>query len=779
MRGTIKKIMTLVMIMVMTVLTIQGVSLKMIYAADNTLKICMGDSTTARHHKAVALGNKTEEMYFVLKEGTAKSSNYSSSNPSSFKIINTSEGRCVVEALAEGSGLVTLTVKTTTGETYTEKLFVSVYTRVANYSGVTNKNTDAYMGASTNSGVENYDDKGDIAKNTNLTITATCGNFYIFRTLDGTTFQDGKDTGFIKKSDINILATSLKINEDNTSISINGKTNFTTTITPNITTNKSVEWSSSNSNIAVTTSNGQITGKSEGTVLITGTTKDGTQKKDSVYVSVYTNLEECNGYLNTECQLYKIASDNFIKKIGAKGSPLTIVGKCDDYYRVCLEQDNQEISNEKYIYVHKKNVTIPITDINIPDELSMFETQKKEIEAEIIPSIATNQAVLWTSSNTNIAEIDENGKVTAKHQGSAVITVTSKENSDIYAKCRIIVKPYIAVTGIKIIPDKTEMEKGISGNIKVEVFPSNASIKDYDWNVNRDSIINLNSDGRYTAKTIGKVIVSVTTKDGGFTDSCEINVLPIKVKGVVLQKKLELDIHETQKLAWKITPIDATNREVMWSSANSSIAKVDKYGYVTGVSIGSTTIRITTIDGGFISECKITVNKYVKDIELNKRYLKTKIGEKTNLKLNVTPFDCTKKKIIWRSKNNKISSVNQDGTVIAKKPGETELIVYDQYTGAYDFCLVYVKAGFKKPAITLSNKNKKYTLHWKKQKYVTKYVIYEKAPKEKHFKKIQKLGSDHKKYVLKSTKAGTQYKIRLYCSANNQFSKYSNVIKIK
>lgn len=80
--------------------------------------------------------------------------------------------------------MVTLTVKTTDGDTYTEKLFISVYTRIGSYTGVVNKDTDAYMGASVDSGVENYDDKGDLAKNTKLTITASCGEFYIFRTLD-------------------------------------------------------------------------------------------------------------------------------------------------------------------------------------------------------------------------------------------------------------------------------------------------------------------------------------------------------------------------------------------------------------------------------------------------------------------------------------------------------------------------------------------------------------------------------------------------------------------
>ena len=309
MMNKLKKIVAVLMALILLGVPGNKISGVKVFAADNTLKICMGDSNTARHHKAVALGEETEELRFVLKEGSAKSSSYISSNPSCFKIKNTTEGKCIVEALAEGSGLVILTVKTKEGITYTEKLFISVYTRIGNNNGVVNKNTNVYMGASVSSGVENYDNKGDLAKNTKLTVTASCGQFYIFKTLDGTTFRDGKDTGFIKKSDINILASSIKINEDGTSIEVKEKKQFRVTIMPDITTNKNVDWNVSDSKIATMDSNGWLLGKTEGTVLVTASTKDGTNRKNSVYVSVYSRLDGIAGYLKADSKLFKVAND--------------------------------------------------------------------------------------------------------------------------------------------------------------------------------------------------------------------------------------------------------------------------------------------------------------------------------------------------------------------------------------------------------------------------------------------------------------------------------------
>lgn len=255
-------------------------------AADGTVKIFLGDSTTPRHHKAVALGEETEELSFSVKNETVKNSSYASNNPASFKIRNTTEGKCVVETVSEGTGLVTLTVKTEEGNTYKEKLFISVYTRIGSYSGVANKNADVYRGATTDAGVENEDDKGDIKKGTKFSVRAACGSFYLIKTLDGTVYADNLDTGFVKKKDIDILADSIKINEDHNSVKRNDSIKLSATINSSITANKNVGWNSSNNKVATIDTNGKIIGKSEGTVSVTAITEDGTNKK-TVFMFLY------------------------------------------------------------------------------------------------------------------------------------------------------------------------------------------------------------------------------------------------------------------------------------------------------------------------------------------------------------------------------------------------------------------------------------------------------------------------------------------------------------
>ena len=252
-----------------------------VFAANSTVKIFIGDGASARHHMSMTKGSTSEEFRFELKGYETKSSTYTSSNPSAFRIVNTGKGTCKVEGIAEGTGLVTLTVKTTDGETLTEKVFISICTKLEQCQATTQKTTDVYRGASTNSGVENDDKKDTISSNVQITLLSECGNFYRFKTNDGSVFSDDSDTGFIKKSDVKIPAGAVTIQEQNISIETDSSTTVHAKITPAIASDKSLSWNTSNEKVASVNASGKVSGISEGTTAITVAAKDGTGKKDS------------------------------------------------------------------------------------------------------------------------------------------------------------------------------------------------------------------------------------------------------------------------------------------------------------------------------------------------------------------------------------------------------------------------------------------------------------------------------------------------------------------
>jgi len=104
---------------------------------------------------------------------------------------------------------------------------------------------------------------------------------------------------------------------------------------------------------------------------------------------------------------------------------------------------------------------------------------------------------------------------------------------------------------------------------------------------------------------------TVTVSFGGQTATFNVSVNWVAVSSVSLNKtSIDLTVGDTEKLTATIQPVNAKNKNVNWLSNNTEIATVDEDGTVTAVALGSTTIKVTTVDGGETAECTVTVNPY-------------------------------------------------------------------------------------------------------------------------------------------------------------------------
>lgn len=436
-----------------------------------------------------------------------------------------------------------------------------------------------------------------------------------------------------------------------------------------------------------------------------------------------------------------------------------IVSQCAEYYRVELEDESTfGDSDEVWGYVKKTSVYIPVRRIRMKESLLVYEQNSASLEALVYPRIATNQKINFTTSNSNAVTVDESGTAYGKHRGEAVVTAASAENDSITAKCRLTIKPYVPVTGISIEPQTLEIEDGTAGKITAHVLPEDATETAYSWKVSREDILRMDSKGRYLALKPGNAVVTATSKEGNFSASCLVTVKSVEAKGVFIQSTLSLDIGETKTPVWRMIPSNATNKGAFWKSDNPHIVSVDKSGRLTGVGQGSTNVHITTMDGGFHAVCKVTVEIYVKNIHLNNTSFSMTKGKTKQLRAAITPQNRTKEKLIWRSETPSVATVTSGGWIKATGIGTAKILLYDEYTGAYDYALVHVSAGLKKPSLSAKKKGKKFILSWKKVKQATGYTIYEK--KKKTFKKLKQVGSNKTKYTVKKAKKGVKYRIR-------------------
>lgn len=149
------------------------------------------------------------------------------------------------------------------------------------------------------------------------------------------------------------------------------------------------------------------------------------------------------------------------------------------------------------------------------------------------------------------------------------------------------------------------MNPGNTQTLTATVAPYNATDKTVTWSSSNTAIASV-ANGVVTANGAGSAIITVTTVDGGKTASCNVNVI-INVTGVALDKSnLTLGAGSSQTLTATITPIDATDKSVTWSSSNTTVATVSN-GVVTGNAAGSAVITVTTTDGGKTASCNVTV----------------------------------------------------------------------------------------------------------------------------------------------------------------------------
>jgi hypothetical protein len=163
----------------------------------------------------------------------------------------------------------------------------------------------------------------------------------------------------------------------------------------------------------------------------------------------------------------------------------------------------------------------------------------------------------------------------------------------------------------KVSLDKTALSLAVDDfeTLTATVMPSNATNKEVSWSSSSSAIARVNSEGKVTAVKIGTATITVETREGGFTETCEVTVTST-VTGVKLDKtELSIDAEDQATLTATVMPADATNKAVTWSSSNESVVRINVNGIITAIKIGTATITCTTGDGAKTATCAVTVSE--------------------------------------------------------------------------------------------------------------------------------------------------------------------------
>lgn len=300
----------------------------------------------------------------------------------------------------------------------------------------------------------------------------------------------------------------------------------------------------------------------------------------------------------------------------------------------------------------------------------------------------TPKTVEWSSSNEEVATVDDTGAVIAVAAGRATITATSTEDENQCGYCAVTVQPEDPpppppVDVAEIILNRTTLSMIPRGTatLTAEVRPSNATEKGIDWSSDDETVARV-ENGRVTAVGVGEATITAASKDNSdIKAACKVTVTALPVIVPVESVKIEtngvttVEVGKTLTLSAAVTPENATDPGVTWSSRDEDVATVDDSGVVTGVKAGTASITVkANDDSGKTDSVLITVT------DSSTSFMVTPSRGTSPINVGVvagraplTLSAITGKAVTWTSRDPDIATVNANGDVTGVSPGSTTI----------------------------------------------------------------------------------------------------------
>ena len=357
--------------------------------------------------------------------------------------------------------------------------------------------------------------------------------------------------------------------------------------------------------------------------------------------------------------------------------------------------------------------TVPI-DVQAaanPTKITLSATKKTlcvgknfSLKVKSVSPSGASKAVTYKSSNKKVATVNAKGKVSGIAEGKATITVTSKANKKVKAKCTVTVKK-----GVEVIQTASSMimQKGKSINLRYDITPNKGVNKKLTFKSNKPKIVKVSKKGKLTAKKVGKAKITVKSADGGAKKVVKVtvkkNIKPVKLVTLDLSE-LALLKGGSETLHASVTPSNATQKKVYFVSSDTSVARVNNAGRVVAKGVGTAKIYAYAADSvANRAVCTVTVTEPtvtpiievpVTGVSLDRTSLELEEGAAAEqLKATITPADASYPAVTWESSDVSVATV-ENGLVTPIKAGKADITVTTADGGYKAVCSVTVKAKY-------------------------------------------------------------------------------------
>jgi len=406
-----------------------------------------------------------------------------------------------------------------------------------------------------------------------------------------------------------------------------------------------VEWASENPTVATVDENGKVTLLKAGEAKITAIAGDVSQsvfftvnkKKLTVAPSALTNIyvrdNEIEAAAKAVTAKYALENDENVSLV--KGTDYTVsepqISADKKYYSITITlSDDAAGKYELSTTTLKGYIAYELTSVALnSDTLNLVAgANGRQLVATTTPdnALLDNLTFTYKSSDETVATVDENGLVTPLKAGTATITVTAQAvvttngmalfTTRATAKCTVTVTDIaIPATNIELDAFSKTMTVGDKAKLTATVKPADTTDKVV-WTSSKPTVATVDENGNITALAAGTTEITATA--GSVSAVCKVTVEGVKVSEIKLDKtSVSLKAGETAQLTAVVTPDNAADKTVTWTSSDEKIATVAD-GKITAVAPGTATITATA--GGKSATCTVTVAKEAQIIKDPKKY---------------------------------------------------------------------------------------------------------------------------------------------------------------
>lgn len=395
-----------------------------------------------------------------------------------------------------------------------------------------------------------------------------------------------------------VPVTSITLNETTHTLTVEETLQLTTTVNPTTATNSTIDWSSTNESVATVSENGLVTAVSVGGATISATAADGSGVVATC--SIIVNPKPSTTDYSIDATSTSQVTTSSTSTLTFTNSPVTVT----------IAKSSSNINANNYVASGTSSHTRAYSGQRFTISAGSESMSKIVIHGTSDKGVNGFTSPTWTNA-------------TKSYSGNEITLTPTDPDSDVY--CTIsdtcsfsgvtvtcgtpAAATPVYPTSISVTAASNTISIGETSQLSVAYTPVDTNVKNVTFSSNNESVATVSSTGLVTGVTAGNATITATAEaaSGTVSNTVSITVKSISVTSISLDiTSVSIKAGKTATLVPTISPSNATNKNVTWTTSSSAVATVSN-GVVTGIAAGNATITVKTVDGNKTATCAVTV----------------------------------------------------------------------------------------------------------------------------------------------------------------------------